>query len=87
MCACGQVGHRGRAFTPSVWLGMCELLACVGVSLRRVTRHLGSVGSELGKLVAYLTSSKFGHVPGEEALVLPRGGARPPPSFYALLQV
>ena len=61
----------------SVGFVMCGLLLCVSMS--RFTRHLRSAGSELGKPMAYLTSSKFEPIPGGEALC-------PPPSVYALLQ-
>ena len=61
----------------SVGFVMCGLLSCV--SMGRFTRHLRSAGSELGKPLAHLTSSKFEHIPGGEALC-------PPPSVYALLQ-
>ena len=48
-----------------------RLRVCVSRSLLRVTRQSRSVGSELGKPLAYLTSSKFEHIPGGEVLVLP----------------
>ena len=57
-----------------------SLIWIVSVSpVESVTSHLRGVGSELGKPMAYLTSSKFEPTPGGEALC-------PPPFEYALLQ-